>query len=183
MVQHLRYAQLAWFSKPKGNRLAYRSIRRLRAGRILELGMGLGERAVRMIRLAAADHPQRRIEYSAIDLFEMRTSEDGAGLSLKLAHRKLAETSAKVRLIPGDPYSALARMANSLGPQDLVIISADQPGEALARAWFYVPRVLAPAAIVLIEGASARPGELELRLMPRAEIEQLARAATPRRAA
>ena len=181
--EQLKYLHLAWFSKPAGDRLAYKTVRKHKTTRILELGLGQGRRAQRLIRLAAVVLPQERISYAAVDLFEMRAAESGAGLSIKAAHCQLSELPAKVRLIPGDPYSGLARMANSLGPHDLVIVSADQDRESLAKAWFYVPRVLTPEAIVLLEEPAGENGELALRPIARADIEQWARAAAPRRAA
>jgi hypothetical protein len=129
LVRQLRYLYLAFFSKPVPDRRLYRHIRRHKSRRILELGVGTRERALRLIEVAAQAGPNR-VSYTGVDLFEMRSESDGPGVSLKLAYRDLQASGARVRLVPGRANSALAQTANSLGPHDLVLIAADQPDEA-----------------------------------------------------
>ncbi|HEY5313898.1 MAG TPA: hypothetical protein VIK18_15320 [Pirellulales bacterium] len=178
-VRALRYLYLAYFSAPRHDRLLYRHARNHRVQRILELGLGSTERACRLIELATRASGQR-VSYTGIDLFELR-GEQTAGVSLKLAHRRLAATGARVRLVPGDPHSALAAVANSLVATDLVIVSADQDRPALEKAWFYLPRVLSPAAVVFVEEPVA--GGILLRQMPADELARLAASPGRRRAA
>lgn len=180
---HLRYAWLAYFSKPAHDRLVYKLVRRRGATRILELGLGTAQRAQRLIGMISETAAVEQIGYTAVDLFELRGAADGPGLSLKLAHRLLATSGARIRLVPGDPYSALSRSANVLGMHDLMIVSADQDPESLARAWFYVPRVLSAEAPVLIEQRTERSDGFEFCELPRSTIERLAAQAAPRRAA
>lgn len=179
-VRALRYWYLAYGSQPRHERLLYRSIRQHRVQRILELGLASTERACRLIEVAAR-YGGGRVSYTGIDLFELR-SGDSSGVSLKLAHRRLSASGARVRLVPGDPYSALSAVANSLSGTDLVIVSADQDREALAKAWFYLPRVLAPSAAVYLEQPAA-DGSLGLRLLPADELARLAAPPHRRRAA
>ena len=176
-----KYLYLAYLSKPSNDRALYRMIRKHKVRKILELGMGKGLRARRMIELAMQVKFDKPVWYTAVDLFEMRPAEVLPGVALKLAHRDLQTTGAKVRLLPGDPFSTLSRAANTIGPQDLIVISADQDRESLARAWFYMPRMLHDQSRLFVE-ESEGDGRCALRLMPRAEIEQLA-ADTRRRAA
>lgn len=136
-----------------------------------------------MIELAALHSSPGRIRYTGIDRFEARTLSDGPGLSVKAAHRLLSGTGARVQLLPGDPFSALARAANNLTGSELVIISAGHDPHSLARAWFYVPRMLAAGSSVLVEERSGPEGELSFRRMTPDEIDRLAGAATLRRAA
>lgn len=146
----LRYCYLAYFSKPVGDRALYRALRKRRFQSVVELGIGLGVRTQRMfelIRPANADVPLR---YTGIDLFEARAVA-GTGFRLKQAYQTLHQLPGKIQLVPGDPYGALSRVANTLTGTDLLVISADQDAESLARAWFYVPRMLTPNALVLIE--------------------------------
>lgn len=186
----LKYLYLAYFSQPASDRSLYRAIRRNKVRRILEIGVGTGDRALRMINLALRGKSAEPVEYAGIDLFESRQEHDG--LSLKLAHRKLSQTAARIRLVPGDVYSALARTANVLANQiDLIVISADQDPGSLAKAWFYVPRMLHAQSLVYREEVAGavtpdvivqKPGK-NLRLVPRAEIDELARPQLRRRAA
>jgi hypothetical protein len=183
LVSHLRYAYFAYLSQPSHSRPLYRFIRRNKVRRILELGIGTTERAQRLIEVATDANRGVRIEYAGVDLFELRAASDFEGVSLKLAHRRLATSGAKVRLIPGDPFAALARTANSLGGTELVIISADQSSDALSQAWFYLPRVVTPSAGVFVEEPTGAAGALRLRRLGRDEIDRLAGDAGRRRAA
>jgi predicted O-methyltransferase YrrM len=148
-ASRLKQLYLAYLSKPASDRLLYQTIRRERCRQIVEIGMGSGQRAVRMLDLAVCHHPVEELRYAAIDLFEARTG--AAGLKLKEAHCLLKGRSAKVHLLPGDPLSALARAANTLGETDLLIVSHDQDSQSMAQAWFYVPRMLHAKSIVLVE--------------------------------
>lgn len=163
LLEAIRLAHLAYFSKPVGDRIVYRAIRSTRAHKILELGLREGRRARRMIEVATRGTTEP-VSYAGIDLFESRPPAENDGLSLKEAHSLLKPTRARVRLIPGDPFAALARMANEIGPCDLVLISSDQPTESLERAWFYVPRLLHAATRVFIErpGSEQTPARFEL---------------------
>lgn len=145
----LRYCYLAYFSQPVGDRALYRTLRKRRFQSIVELGIGRAVRTQRMFEVLRTDNttPTR---YTGIDLFEARPHA-GSGFKLKEAHQCLRGLPAKVQLVPGDPHGALSRVANTLTGTDLLLISADQDAESLARAWFYVPRMLAPNALVLVE--------------------------------
>ncbi len=180
-IAYLRYFYLAHFSKPAGDRILYREIRRLRARRILEIGIGSADRTVRLITLAKRCGCEP-VRYTAIDLFEGRGADQPAGLSLKETHRALSPTRAQVQLIPGSPDHALPRAANSLTDTDLIIISADHDTAALGDAWFYVPRMLGPTSRVYIEERKAEQGT-EFRRIPASEIELLANGCRRRRAA
>ena len=179
----LRFLYLSHFSKPAFDRPVYRVIRNGPIQRIVELGIGTGQRASRMIELAGLQSSPGQIHYTGIDLFEARTPSDGSGLTLKAAHRLLSRTGTRVQLLPGDPFSVLARAANNLGGSELVIISAGHDPDSLARAWFYVPRMLSEGSHVLIEEPSGPEGEVSLRRLTPDEIDRLADAATLRRAA
>ena len=79
-----------------------------------------------------------------------------------------------MKLIPGDPLSALARTANSINRIDTVIIGHDVDAESLARAWFYLPRMLATGAVVFWADNPAQPDEY--REVPSVEMFQRAAA-------
>jgi hypothetical protein len=181
-TSRLRVFYLSHLSKPASDRPIYRAICRERIRKILELGIGVGERAVRMIEVAGRFCSPREIEFSGTDLFEARSAADGPGVTLKMAHRLLGGTGARIQLVPGDPCAGLARVANGLGEVDLVVISARLAPQYLARTWFYVPRLLHDRTQVFLEGLLPG-GRKSLRLVTRDEIEALAAAAVSWRAA
>ena len=179
----LRVLYFSYFSKPAIDRAVYRLIRRRRIQRIVELGIGTGQRAARMIEVARLHLPPNQIHYTGIDQFEARAPSDERGTTLKNVHRLLTRTGARVQLLPGDPFTALSRAANTLGGSQLVIISAGHRPDTLARAWFYLPRMLCKGSHVLIEEPSGPEGELAIRRMASEEIDRLADAASLRRVA
>jgi hypothetical protein len=180
----LKYLHLAYFSKPVAERTVYRTVRNIRAGNIVGIGIGSGHLARKMIQLASDFTPRPQVRFTGIDLFEMRTDTTGT-LSLKQAHRFFAPLKARIQLVPGDPYSALARIANSVPDVDLVVIRSDQDPESLERAWFYLPRMLHANSVVLVEqmnvdGQPVRYDELDLTAV---RTKSASRPATYRRAA
>lgn len=179
----LKYCYLAHVAKPAAERRLYRHVRRERVRRIVELGVGDGSRAQRLISVSRRYHEAKEISYAGIDLFEAR-SDDQMPLPLKHAYKRLMPSGVRLQLVPGDPYSALARSANSLLDTDLLIIGADQDPLALERAWFYVPRMLHTGSTVLVEHVGEGPeAERRYHRLPAADISQLAELAMPRRAA
>lgn len=177
-----RLIYLAYFSKPAGDRLIYRAIRRGKVKSVLELGLGCGLRTGRMFETVRRSQGSTGLCYTGIDLFELSPAADRARLSLKAAHCKLKPSGARVRLVPGDPFTALARAANEIGACDLIVIAADQAGESLNRAWFYIPRLLHPTTQVFVE----RPGDGSMpnfESLSHDEVRRLAHASAPRRTA
>ena len=170
------------FSKPRSNRPLYQAIRRHKMRKIVELGVGSGQRALRMIEVAKLASPGQEICYVGMDLFEGRSESDGPGLSLKAAHQLLRGVGARVQLVPGNPAESLARTANSLGKIDLLIVPAELDSPSSSRIWFFVPRMLHERSLVFVERAGD-DGQRALRIKPAAEIEQLAAAGARRRAA
>lgn len=174
-ASRIKYAYYAYLAKPKSERTLYREIRRRRPQRIVELGIAADCRTLRMLQVAAR-YAGGPVEYTGIDLFEARGAEEKV-LSLKAAHKLLKPMADKVRLLPGDACTALAGAANGLSNTDLLIISAGQDPESLAKAWFYVPRMLTVDTLVLQEQPSLDnvPGT-RLVPLPRLEIEAWAAA-------
>lgn len=180
LLNWLRSAHLVYVASPTGERAVYREIQRRQTRKILELGVGAGQRARRMIE--AARRNTGAVCYAGVDLFEMRPSAND-GLTLKQAHALLKPSGARVRLIPGDPFTALARMANEIGPCDLIVVAGDQPEESLQRAWFYVPRLLHAGTAVFAEHPDAPDAPAQYALMPHEEIHRRAAQCVARRRA
>jgi hypothetical protein len=162
----------ACFAKPAHERSLEQTVKRQRPRRILEIGLGDGGRARRVISLAQRYQARNEIHFVGIDLFEDRHG-DQPPFPLKDAYRQLRSTGARVRLVPGDAYGALVRSANSFSDIELVLISADVNKASLAAAWFYLPRTLAKNAIVLWADGTLPDGEY--RQVPRAELLAAAR--------
>ena len=180
-LQQIKLIYLSYFSHPSGDQPLFKAIRKNRVRRIVECGIGTTQRSRRMIEAARLVSPDADIHFTGIDLFEARHLADGPGVSLKLAHRRLSATGARVKLIPGDPLSAFARAANTLGDTDLLVISARQDPAILAAAWFFVPRILHTRSAVFEEAALAG-GKMQLKAVALEEIARRAvgRGGTPR---
>ena len=181
-IKNLFFSCAAQITQAPEDRPLFRVIRERKVRRIVEVGVGTGHRAVKILEAAARNRLSEPVQYTGIDLFEARTDRS-TGLSLKEAYRKLKPTKANVRLVPGDPQIALASVANSLIGTELLIISYDQQGDALARAWFYVPRLLTAESVIFEELPDPKSGELTLHPLTRLEVESRATKARPRRAA
>lgn len=171
---------LSYFSRPKSDRVIYRAIRQQGARRIVEVGIGTAQRAVRMLEMAGLCSPDESIHYTGLDQFESRRCSDGPGVNLKLAHRMLGATGARVRLLPGEPLALLPAAANASGAADLLIFSARLDPRELARSWFFVPRLLHEGTQVFVEGLLPG-GRVVTRRIAHDEIRSLA--AVRRRAA
>jgi hypothetical protein len=167
----LKYTYLAHLSQPAADRVIYRTLREQPARRILEIGIGEGVRTQRLIEMSAAQAAGGEICYAGIDLFEDRPAES-PGLTFKTAFKTLRSLPARVQLIPGDPWTALDRVANSLHGLDLIVISADQPAEALERSWIYFPRMMHAQTLVFREQGQAKQRQFTLLRLP--DLERLA---------
>jgi hypothetical protein len=170
VFRRLKNVYLSYFSKPASDRLLYRAIRRHGPQKIVEIGIAQGARSLRMIQVAATRHPASEIQFTGIDPFE---SGEMPGLSIRDAHRLLKGSGARIRLVPGTPYEALAGVANALGKVDLIVLAPRPDVQALEDAWFYVPRLLHEQTRVYLETVGA-DGQVSLRLVDAAEIHSLA---------
>jgi hypothetical protein len=146
------------------------------------LSIGEGQRAVQLIATAKTASPDGEIHYVGIDLFEARSESDGPGLTLKGAYQLLRQDGVRIQLIPGSPLDSLARVANSLGKIDLLIVPEEFDTASAARAWFFVPRMLHADTLVFVERTQEN-GQKLLEVKPRHEIDTLASAGVRRHAA
>ncbi len=177
-LSFLKSIYSGYFAKPKHERVLFRSVMRRPCIRIVELGVGPADRAQRLLRLAVRHHGRtHQVHYAGIDLFEARADSE-PGITVKLAHRKLKPLGAKIQLIPGDPYSGLARSANGLVGTDLLVIQADQDDESLERAWFYVPRMLHEDSLVFVEQMDQESQEAKFELLGQDQIDTWAQQQT-----
>ena len=159
IAKRLRIFYLAYFSYPSSDRVLYRLVLRHLPRNILEIGLGQGVRAGRLLELICGQISADQVLYTGIDLFEARPPQFGQKLPLKQMYQILRQTGARIRLYPGDPYSVLSQRANQLGPVDLLIVSAPHDPQSLADAWFYIPRMLQPESLVLVEERTGRKSQ------------------------
>lgn len=183
LANQLRLFYLLYFAKPASDRIIHRAVYESRAGSLMEIGMGQCQRALRLIRIATMASPISAIRYVGVDPFELREPHTGPGYCLKDAYRLLRKTQAQIQLLPGDPFSALARMANWLKPVDVLVVSAGVDQRSMDRAWFYIPRILHDKSLVFRELRIPGSDRVQLRRLGRAQVERLGAAAQPRRAA
>jgi hypothetical protein len=164
---------LSHLSKPASDREIYRAIVQQKSYRILELGIADCKRALRMIDAAARFTTRSDIQYVGMDSFEDRDKTDSPGLPLIAAHRALARSGAKIKLIPGDPLRSLARAANELGQVDLLVISTQAEPDRLNRVWYFVPRLLHAQSRIFVE-QTLPGGKIALQAVSAREVEQWA---------
>ena len=136
-------AKLSWFSKiywrhlagPKADRNLNRLLLDQSFNSILEIGIGSGSRTERILKLLTPKDPQSTVRYTVVDAFESAPNH----LSLKQAHKMLAEKGVKSTLVPGDLTAALARVGNTVGQHELIIaegiLDLKAPGQSLLTAW------------------------------------------------
>jgi hypothetical protein len=170
----LRFLYLAFFSQPAADRFLYRGLRRRPCRAIVEIGLGDGQRARRVLEVARRYTGAGNLRYTGIDLFESRP-EGQTPLSLKQAYQRLHLPGVRLQLVPGDPWQALSRVANTLRDTDLLIIGRDQDENRWQSAWFFVPRMLSETARVYRERVGVDGGPAGYEMLSRADIEGLAR--------
>lgn len=169
-----QFWMLTWFSKPACDRQLYKLAAKLKPKSVVHFGLGSLEQAKKLIQVCQHFSGTEEIRYTCVDLFEGRSTKV-AGLTLKDAHRVLAGTGAKTRVMPGDATQMLPRMANQLSGTDLLIISLEGGRETLDTCWFFVPRMLQASSLVLLQERRSA-GTVYQTLTP-ADVEQLAKAA------
>lgn len=140
-LSSLRYFHMCWLAKPVEDRLIYKTIKKQRIKSIVEFGMGDGKRCEKLIQVCQKFAEGEQVRYTGIDLFESRP-ESEPQISLLAMHKQLNKTGAKVKLVPGDPESATARVANSLAGTDLILLTCKQSLDELDRFWFFLPRMV-----------------------------------------
>jgi len=172
----IRSSYLLYFSQPAADRALFKALKGRPIRAIVELGVGLGGRTERVLEVAAWRRECLPLRYTGIDLFDSRPPGQPQ-LTLKQAFAGLRATGATIRLVPGDPHSALARMANALVGTDLLLVAAGQDADSLARAWRYIPRMIHPQTLIFQQEAGQGASKQSWRLVRPADIDKLAEAA------
>lgn len=172
-IGSLKYTHLAYLSQPASDRVIYRALHKRPACNIVELGVGNALRAQRMIAVASRDDSLGEIRYTGVDFFEDRPATS-PGITLKGAYQLLRKMGASVQLVPGDPFSALARISNSLADTDLLVIDADQDADALSRAWMFVPRMIHDKTLIFLQKTDERGNASRFVQLTADQVDELA---------
>ncbi len=168
-ISAFKFFQLTWLNKPAPDRLIYKLIKRRQIRSIVEIGLGDGTRCSNMISVAQKFSPDDKIKYTGIDLFDARDA-DTPPLKLIEMHRELNGLDAKTQLVPGNLGSALPRIANAHVRTDMVIISAGFDDLEFETTQMFLPRMLHPSSVVLIQDYEDEAFYVHSRL----EIEKMA---------
>lgn len=131
-----------YLSKPANERDLFLHVLENPIGSILEIGIGSGERAKRLLPLCTKSEGVAQIRYAGVDPFESAAAGQ-PHLNLKQAHRMLAELGVKAHLIPGEPQSALPRVVSMVQPSDLILIDGnwDDGSDAANAIKNWLPRL------------------------------------------
>lgn len=144
-----------YLSKPREDRPLFRELReaiqeRTPLVKILEVGVGNGDRSERIVhwlRENGACDPQR---YAAIDAFEL----GGPGhISLKDYHRRLSKLGGEIKPFPvpitGNLSIALTRVAHTLGGVDCMILDIEPSAWGDPQSTAMLRRLIHPQTLVL----------------------------------
>jgi hypothetical protein len=172
-------ARLSWtqrlywryFSKPVSQRALFLHAIEHPIGSILEIGIGSGERIKQVLSLCTKPDGVSQIRYAGVDPFES-AGADVPHMNLKTAHRMLSEYGVKAHLIPGDPVHALARVAHTVLPSDLVIVDGGwgaetAQGKAIAD---WLPRLCHAQSTIF--ATSQQGGNLERMPLPASAVDR-----------
>jgi len=175
-LSSLRLLPWTTLSKPACDRAIYQKIKQLRARSIVEIGLGDGVRAERIVQIAQKFGAGETVKYTGIDLFDGR-SEDQPPLKLIEMHKRLSSMGIKPQLVPGTVASSIQRIANSHTRTDLMIVSAGFDAAELEASWFFVPRMLCAGSFLMLQNQANGAFETMSRLQMIAEAyEKLVRA-------
>ena len=173
--------QLSWlqrlywryFSKPATERALFLHVIENQIASVLEIGIGSGERIKQVLPLCTPSNGVSQIRYIGVDPFES-ASPGVPHLNLKAAHKMLAEFGVKAHLIPGEPANALARVAHTVLPSDLIIIDGGWGVEsAQGRAILdWMPRLCHSKSTIF--ATSVQGGALQKVAIPVTAIDQSA---------
>ena len=162
-----------YISKPVSERALFLHVCENPFASVLEIGIGSGERIKQVLPLCILPEGVTQIRYVGVDPFESA----GPGvphMNLKSAHRMLAEFGVKAHLIPGDPTNALARVAHTVLPSDLIIIDGswgDESQQGIAIT-YWLPRLCHSKSTIF--AAAVQGGVLQKVELPATAVEQSA---------
>lgn len=163
-ISSIKSFYLSTFANPASDRVIYRLVKKHRAASIIEIGLGNANRAANLIQIANRYKSSGLVRYTGIDLFESATDSK---ITLKSCHQRLSGPDVKLQLVPGPMFASVHRIANSHTRTDLLIISQGCEEAELEKSWFYFPRMLHAASLVMLQESNG-----SFRKLTRLEIER-----------
>ncbi len=158
----VRYYWLIYFSQPAADRKIYETLASKQVYSILEIGLGDRIRQQRLFDLCTDRlTSDSKLRYYAVDMFDTRP-QGAPKLTLKQAHASIKHERVQVQLIPGDPLSAITRVANTVRNLDCIIISGDQNQALIDEAWRYLPRMISDRVSLFREVPAAKGTEFKV---------------------
>ena len=124
---------------------------------IMEIGVWVGDRAKKMIKLASQFNPTQSVNYYGFDLFEImdnakfKTEISKQPPNLEYIKNKLKETSASINLFKGDTTETLPKFVKQLPPMDLIFIDGGHSLETIANDWLYTSKLLHTGSVVIFD--------------------------------
>lgn len=119
-------------------------VKPLQAKAVLEVSVGDGSRAIAVLEALGTAH---KVRYVAIDQFEMA----GGDVTLKAFHKTLRREGIRPQVYPEPINRGLVRVANTIGPVDLVIIAAEQTQWQTPETMSLLARVSHSETVVLFQ--------------------------------
>lgn len=116
----------------------------LQAATVLEISVGDGSRAIAILQTLG---DSQQVRYVAIDQFEM----SGGEVTLKAFHKTMRSEGIRPHVFPEPIDRGLLRVANTIGPVDLVIISAGADHWQTTQTLSLLTRVTHGETVVLIQ--------------------------------
>lgn len=149
-MNFLHNLYLSYLSQPAQNRCLYKYVLSERPRRIVELGIQRGDRTEQLIKLAVSQvEMPEMIEYCCSDPFENRSPEDGPGISLRRAFKKLNGTGADFRSFAMEPDVGIYQIAKLIKKVDMLIIATPNHDWIFERMGVFAPMLHDSSGIFL----------------------------------
>ena len=155
IIQPIRTWHWQTFHAPKRYHHLYDTIRDIKAGSILEVGVWNGNRAVKMI--AEAQQVSDQVKYYGFDLFEhLDQAEYEKEVSKKPPTEKEVEalllpTGAEIHLYPGFTRDTMPVAVKEIEKVDFVFIDGGHSLETIENDWLYTQQVMRPGTVVIFD--------------------------------
>ncbi len=137
----------------------YKQINKFKPRTIMEIGVWMGNTAVKMIETAKQYHPTREINYVGFDLFEDITEEEivkehskATKASYDTVHNKLSKTGVKIDLHRGYTKDTLwGEWLRAYGFIDFIFIDGGHSPETIQNDWDGIQKFIGPNTIVIFD--------------------------------
>ena len=151
-ASRLEFAQYCYFLRPVAERALHRLIQKRKPGTVIEIGLGDGERSVRLIKSVLRFRPHGG-RYYGIDPFE--ANADRPHISLKEAYLRLRRLQCEATFFPGHPAIVIPNVANQITDVELLVVGPEVDASDLVDTFPFWPRMLDKGGVVAQYDAAA----------------------------